>query len=129
MQVLKLNQIGTDLPGYPAALPGLCSNATIQAIAGAKIHSLLALSSMLSKQAGCSEPLLVMQHGKTQNVVINELCDGCIGVVPLIEKSPARALLYGFTQTWDLAVRTWDVLKSMVTGGFSLNCLAGPVGI
>lgn len=129
VQVLNTNQIGTVLPGYPAAQAGLKSNATIQAIDGEKIHSFTDLSSKVSKQAGKSVTFTVKEHGKTQNVVIKPNKDGKIGVEALIEKSPARAFTYGFTQTWDLAVRTWDVLKSMVTGGFSLNKLAGPVGI
>lgn len=39
------------------------------------------------------------------------------------------AIKYGFTQTWFMGTRILSELKSMVTGGFSLNKLAGPVGI
>ena len=97
VQVLNTNQIGTVLPGYPAAQAGLKSNATIRAIDGEK-SILYDLSSKVSKQAGKSVTFTVKEHGKTQNVVIKPNKDGKIGVEALIEKSPARAFTYGFTK-------------------------------
>ena len=46
-----------------------------------------------------------------------------------MDKSAGAAIPYGFTQSWSLATRILTVLKSLVTGHFSLNKLAGPVGI
>ena len=129
VQILNTNQVGNVLPDYPAAQAGLKSNARVESIDDKKIHSFTDLSTQVSKHAGKSVMFTVKQDGKTQNIAIKPDKKGKIGVMVPVEKSPARAFTYGFTQTWDLAVRTWDVLKSMVTGGFSLNKLAGPVGI
>ncbi|QVI33563.1 RIP metalloprotease RseP [Lacticaseibacillus chiayiensis] len=129
VQIFNTNQVGTVLPDYPAAQAGLKSNARVESIDGKKIHSFTDLSTQVSKHAGKSVKFTVKQDGKTQNIAIKPDKEGKIGVMVPVDKSPVRAFTYGFTQTWDLAVRTWDVLKSMVTGGFSLNKLAGPVGI
>lgn len=129
VQVLNTNQIGTVVPGYPAAEAGLKSNATVQTIDGQKMSSFTDLSKIVSKNAGKSVTFTVKENGKSKNIVIKLNKEGKIGVEAHVDKSPANAIPFGFSQTWNLAVRTWDVLKSMVTGGFSLNKLAGPVGI
>lgn len=129
VQVLNTNQIGTVVPGYPAAEAGLKSNATVQTIDGQKMSSFTDLSKIVSKNAGKSVTFTVKENGKSKNIVIKPNKEGKIGVEAHVDKSPAHAIPFGFSQTWNLAVRTWDVLKSMVTGGFSLNKLAGPVGI
>ncbi|BBF74481.1 putative zinc metalloprotease [Lacticaseibacillus paracasei] len=129
VQVLNTNQIGTVVPGYPAAEAGLKSNATVQTIDGQKMSSFTDLSKIVSKNAGKSVTFTVKENGKSKNIVIKPNKEGKIGVEAHVDKSPANTIPFGFSQTWNLAVRTWDVLKSMVTGGFSLNKLAGPVGI
>ncbi|MCT2891883.1 RIP metalloprotease RseP [Lacticaseibacillus paracasei] len=129
VQVLNTNQIGTVVPGYPAAEAGLKSNATVQTIDGQKMSSFTDLSKIVSKNAGKSVTFTVKENGKSKNIVIKPNKEGKIGVEAHVDNSPANAIPFGFSQTWNLAVRTWDVLKSMVTGGFSLNKLAGPVGI
>lgn len=129
VQVLNTNQIGTVVPGYPAAEAGLKPNATVQTIDGQKMSSFTDLSKIVSKNAGKSVTFTVKENGKSKNIVIKPNKEGKIGVEAHVDKSPANAIRFGFSQTLNLAVRTWDVLKSMVTGGFSLNKLAGPVGI
>lgn len=129
VQVLNTNQIGTVVPGYPAAEAGLKSNATVQTIDGQKMSSFTDLSKIVSKNAGKSVTFTVKENGKSKNIVIKPNKEGKIGVEAHVDKSPENAIPFGFSQTWNLAVRTWDVLKSMVTDGFSLNKLAGPVGI
>lgn len=125
VQVLNTNQIGTVVPGYPAAEAGLKSNATVQTIDGQKMSSFTDLSKIVSKNAGKSVTFTVKENGKSKNIVIKPNKEGKIGVEAHVDKSPANAIPFGFSQTWNLAVRTWDVLKSMVTGGFSpINWLA-----
>ncbi|WP_442599533.1 RIP metalloprotease RseP [Neobacillus sp. D3-1R] len=54
---------------------------------------------------------------------------GIIGVYSPVEKSPIKALTYGFEQTYFWTKEIFVMLGKLVTGQFSINMLSGPVGI
>lgn len=54
---------------------------------------------------------------------------GIIGVYSPVEKSPIRALTYGFEQTYFWTKEIFVMLGKLVTGQFSIDMLSGPVGI
>lgn len=54
---------------------------------------------------------------------------GIIGVYSPVEKSPVRALTYGFEQTYMWTKEIFVQVGKLVTGQFSINMLSGPVGI
>lgn len=54
---------------------------------------------------------------------------GQIGVTAGLNHSVGAKLKYGFTQSWANATQIFKILGSFLTGGFSLNKLAGPVGM
>ncbi|PYZ93111.1 RIP metalloprotease RseP [Salipaludibacillus keqinensis] len=54
---------------------------------------------------------------------------GVIGVTAPMEKSISGSILFGFTQTYEFTVLIIEALGMLVTGQFSLDHLAGPVGI
>ena len=54
---------------------------------------------------------------------------GVIGVMAPMEKDFGGAVMFGFTQTYDYTVLIIEALGMLITGQFSLDHLAGPVGI
>ncbi|ADH99288.1 RIP metalloprotease RseP [Salisediminibacterium selenitireducens] len=59
----------------------------------------------------------------------DEMEQGVIGVYPPMERSVTDAILFGFTQTYETTILIIEALGMLVTGQFSLDALAGPVGI
>ncbi|WP_416150915.1 RIP metalloprotease RseP [Salipaludibacillus sp. HK11] len=54
---------------------------------------------------------------------------GVIGVMAPMEKDFAGAVAFGFTQTYEYTKLIFEALGMLITGEFSLDHLAGPVGI
>ncbi|PTL39626.1 RIP metalloprotease RseP [Alkalicoccus saliphilus] len=54
---------------------------------------------------------------------------GVIGVMAPTERSISGALAFGFTQTYEYTALIIEALGLLITGEFSLDALAGPVGI
>ncbi len=54
---------------------------------------------------------------------------GMIGVVRNIEYSPIQAIIYAGEEIYRVSMLIFDVLGLIITGEFSLDYLAGPVGI
>ncbi|WP_461212842.1 RIP metalloprotease RseP [Lacticaseibacillus sp. GG6-2] len=126
---LNTNQIGTVQAGSPAAKAGLVSGAKIQSIDGTKITTFTDLQKVVTAHKKQTLTVKAEQQGQVRSLAVKPDKKGLIGVSILMDKSPQAAISYGFTQTWSLTTRILTVLKSMVTGHFSLNKLAGPVGI
>lgn len=55
--------------------------------------------------------------------------EGVIGVYAPTEHSVTGSILFGFTQTYETTVLIFEALGMLITGQFSLDALAGPVGI
>jgi len=108
----------------PAA-KALPTTATIKALNGKKMNNYNDILTYLGKNK--TKPVQVTTTKKT--VTIKPDKAGKIGITPQMDHSLVPAIQYGFTQTWSIATRILGTLKSLVTGGFSLNKLAGPVGI
>lgn len=127
MQNLNTNQVGNVMSGSPAAVAGLKQGDVITKINDTQIHKFADLQKAVTESK--KQPLTVQVKGQASALTIRPGKDGLIGVQPPVERNFGSAVKYGFTQTWDLTVRIFSVLKRMVTGHFSLNQLAGPVGI
>lgn len=54
---------------------------------------------------------------------------GQIGVLRPLEKNPFKAAAFGAEQTWYWFTEIFTLLGALVTGGFSIDALSGPVGI
>ncbi|MFD1485716.1 RIP metalloprotease RseP [Lacticaseibacillus baoqingensis] len=126
---MNTNQIGLVQANSPAAKAGLQPNAYIQSVNGTKITDFTSLQAAIQKHPKAPLAVVAKQSGRVQTITIKPNKAGVIGVGVHTEKSVGPVVSYGFTQTWDLTTRVLTVLKSMVTGHFSLNKLAGPVGI
>ncbi len=60
---------------------------------------------------------------------MTERQEGFIGVNAPAEHSPIEAIQFGAVQVYEVTILIFDVLGMIVTGNFSLDYLAGPVGI
>ncbi|MDQ0253677.1 regulator of sigma E protease [Evansella vedderi] len=64
-----------------------------------------------------------------ERVLHEDQVEGFVGIAPMMEKSIIGAVAFGFTQTYEFTVLIFEALGMLVTGQFSLDHLAGPVGI
>ena len=127
--VTNTNQIGKIEPNSPAAAAGLKADSRIVSIGGDKIAAFDDIQGAVAQYRGRTTTLVATKAGKTQKLMIRPTSDGTIGVYAKTTKAPLAAIKSGFTTTWAYVTGIFHVLAQMVTGHFSLNQLAGPVGI
>lgn len=122
------NQIGTVTSGSPAAQSGLKANDRIVAVDGKKTSSFQAVAKQIAKHKGSDIKLAVRRGSKNIHLQVKPK-KGVIGITSAIDRKFSTALKYAVTEPWQLTRQILGALRSLVTGGFSLNKLAGPVGI
>lgn len=122
----------------PAATAGLKQDDLITSVNGKTIEKYAELSSVIQQNAGKEIKLGIMRDGKEQTVAVtpkevtvNKQKVGQIGIqyANTYDKNPLKAIPYGFEQTWTWLVQIVKILVVLVTGGFTLDALSGPVGI
>lgn len=122
----------------PAATAGLKQDDLITSVNGKTIEKYDELSSVIQQNAGKEIKLGIMRDGKEQTVAVtpkevtvNKQKVGQIGIqyANTYDKNPLKAIPYGFEQTWTWLVQIVKILVVLVTGGFTLDALSGPVGI
>ncbi|NLJ72594.1 MAG: RIP metalloprotease RseP [Syntrophomonadaceae bacterium] len=130
-----LGQVMEDKPAYSA---GLLENDKITEVAGVKVNSWQEFTDIISTtEAGTSLEILVNRNNELITVVvIPEFDKGSnstiIGVLPLVnydKQSILTAIGLGLQQTYELTTLLLAALWTLVTGGASMQDLAGPVGI
>lgn len=132
-------QIGTVLEDSPAARAGLVSGDRILQVDQKPIQEWSDLLSIVTVNTGEEMLFTIDRSGVQEQVKItpdvvelegtNGQTRGMIGVSPRYEKSFIGSLEAGFTTTIDYAKIIFTSLGIMITGGFSIDDLAGPVGI
>lgn len=122
----------------PAATAGLKQDDLITSVNGKTIEKYDELSSVIQQNAGKAIELGIMRDGKEQTVAVtpkevtvNKQKIGQIGIqyANTYDKNPLKAIPYGFEQTWMWLVQIVKILVVLITGGFTLDALSGPVGI
>lgn len=115
---------------------GLKNGDEIQSIDGNEVSSWQDVQEAIQKNPGKEIEFVVERGNKTEEIlVVPQEVDregekvGVIGVYPPVEKSPINAFKYGFTETYFWTKQIFVILGSLITGGFSLDALSGPVGI
>ncbi|MDZ5711755.1 RIP metalloprotease RseP [Jeotgalibacillus haloalkalitolerans] len=134
--------LGDIVPDDPADQAGLEKGDEVIAISGEEISSWADLTGIVSESPG-EELTIDVQRGDESlsfNVTPEErtfeqgeetISQGIIGVYnPRIE-SPSifQSIQYGAEQTYFWTVTIFDLLGDLITGQFSIDALAGPVGI
>lgn len=122
------NRIGDVNTASPAARSGLQAGDRIVAVNGKKTTSFAAVASQISKHKKQTIHLNVTRNNKHLKLAVTPK-KGLIGITSSVDRNLKTALKYSVTEPWQLTRQIFAALRSLVTGGFSLNKLAGPVGI
>lgn len=129
----RLGQLTED---GPAVAAGLKTGDEIQSVGGAEVTSWMDVQENIQKNPGKEIEFVVVRDGKTLTipVVPKEIerdgqTIGIIGVYPPVEKGILKAFQYGAMQTYGWTKQIFIILGDLVTGGFTIDSLSGPVGI
>ncbi|MDM5283585.1 RIP metalloprotease RseP [Peribacillus frigoritolerans] len=129
-------KLGELTPDGSAVNAGLKSGDVIQSIEGTEVSTWGDVQESIQKNPGQEIEFVVDRDGKTLEVPVvpqeveregNKI--GIIGVYPPVEKAPIKAIQYGFTETYFWTKQIFIILGDLVTGGFTIDSLSGPVGI
>ena len=129
----KLGELTED---GSAISSGLKAGDDIQSIDGSEVSSWEDVQMSIQKNPGKEIEFVVDRDGKTLEIpVVPQEVErdgervGIIGVYPPVEKAPLKAIEYGAVQTYYWTKQIFIILGDLVTGGFTLDSLSGPVGI
>lgn len=132
------NVIGTVQKNSVAAKAGLKAGDQIVAIDGHQVSNWQDLVSDLGSRGGKETTLKVKQAKQIKEIQLtpktvkqNGQKTGQIGITEKIKNDHSiRAILvFGFTQTWNIIMLVFSAIGHMITHGFSLNDLGGPVAM
>ena len=132
------NVIGTVQKDSIAAKAGLKAGDRIVAIDGHQVSNWQDLVSDLGDRGGKKTTLKVKQAKQTKEIQLtpktvkqNGQKTGQIGITEKIKNdhSIGAILAFGFTQTWNIIMLVFSAIGHMITHGFSLNDLGGPVAM
>ncbi len=121
----------------PAAKAGIKTGDAVIAVNGTKTNNYEEIYDAINKNSSKKPIKLKVKHeGRIKNYMIRpkySKAEGkgryLIGISVWYKKDLRSQFLYGFTQTYDNAIAIFQTLGSFFNGGFSLNKIAGPVGI
>jgi len=130
-------QLGKVIQGYPAEKSGLMAGDHIIKIDGKQTNSWENIVSYVSKHPKEKINITIKRDGQQKQIDLitgqrkgeNGKAEGVIGVYQPTHHSFIESVGAGFTQTYYWIKMEFAGLKMLVTGGFNLNNLAGPVGI
>lgn len=130
--------ITTVIENSPASQAGMKDGDLVTSINGNSIKSWDELSEEVKVSPNEEMSFTVQRDGKElefnltpKEVVSGKEKVGQIGVqyISPLEKNPVKAVVFGAEQTYDWTIRIFTLLGSLITGGFSMDDLSGPVGI
>lgn len=130
------NELGKITPESPAAKAGLKQGDIVNSIDGKKTKNWQAVVTEIAKHPNEQVNFKIQRGNANQTVSVKpekvksdgkEI--GRIGAAVPTDQSFGAKITYGFTQTVFWIKQIFSILGNMVTGGFSLNMLNGPVGI
>ncbi|GEO46705.1 RIP metalloprotease RseP [Companilactobacillus kimchii] len=136
MNGVATNQLGHIEKNSIAQEAGLKVNDTIVSVNGKKTGSWTALSTNIQNNPGKKVTLKVESNKKLKTVKLTPKSVksqgqsyGFIGIMPKTDSSVWAKVKYGFSYSWGTTVMVFHALGKMVSGGFNINQLSGPVGI
>ncbi|BDR56311.1 RIP metalloprotease RseP [Xylocopilactobacillus apis] len=137
VQDLNTNKITIYDRNMPAAKAGIKSGDSIVSVDDVQTHDYKEIKKELDKdQKGRPVKVKVKRSSHYKTFIIKpkySKTDGTgryyIGISVWYRKSFQSQILYGFTETYANSVAILQTLGSFFTGGFSLDKIAGPVGI
>ncbi|CAJ1183969.1 RIP metalloprotease RseP [Companilactobacillus nantensis] len=130
------NQLGGVQNGSVAQKAGLKANDKILSVNGKKTNSWATLTESIQNNPGKNMTLNVESGNKTEQVKLTPKTVkqsgqkyGMIGITAKLDSSVLGKIKYGFTYSWSTSLTIFHALGKMVSGGFNINQLSGPVGI
>ncbi|AKP66667.1 RIP metalloprotease RseP [Companilactobacillus ginsenosidimutans] len=130
------NQLGVIQKDSVAQQAGLKENDIITKVNGNKTSNWMELATAIQKNPGKKIDLTVKSHGNTRSVSVvpktqksNGQKYGMLGVQSQRDYSLGAKFKFGFTSSIQTTQAIFSQLGKMLTGGFNINQLAGPVGI
>ncbi|SDN29182.1 RIP metalloprotease RseP [Alkalicoccus daliensis] len=130
-------QVGEVTEDGVAIDAGLESGDSIEAIDGQPVETWEDMTSIIQERPNEAMDFVIDRNGEEFTVTMTpeerEVPEaenvGVIGVMAPTERSITGAVTFGFTQTYEYTTLIFNALGMLITGGFSLDALAGPVGI
>lgn len=122
----------------PAATAGLAKGDFVTAIDGKSIETWQELSDAIQKNPEKELTLNIKRDSSNEIIKVTptkKTIDGqSIGQIGVqyqspVEKSPLKAIAFGFTETYNWIIKIFSILGALITGGFTIDALSGPVGI
>ena len=117
--------------GSPAQIAGLKQGDKIEYISGKKIEDWNDVSKSIGNK-GKKIEIKVSRNGKYETFKINprkEKDRYVIGITPVIEKSPSKAIIGGFKSTWYITRQMYKSLGMLASGNVAMKDVSGPVGM
>lgn len=111
---------------------GLKEGDIVHAIDREEVSSWLDIVEIIRAHPGETLNFQIERDGSLFDVMVtpkNLDGEGKIGVYQPMEKSFINAFIYGFTETWFWTKQIFIILGELITGGFTIDAFAGPVGI
>ena len=130
-------QVGDLTEDGPAYAAGLEEGDEIVAIDGEPVDSWEEMTAYIQERPDETMTFDVQRGEETMSVDMTsdtregpeDQEEGVVGVYAPTEHSVTGSILFGFTQTYETTILIFEALGMLVTGQFSLDALAGPVGI
>lgn len=122
------NVIGGVESNSGAAVAGLKSNDKIVRIGQHEVASFSDIATAIKGDKDQTVAVTVRRGDTTKRLRVH-VKKGVLGVYSSRDTGVVNAVKYGFTQPCAITQQIFKALRSLVFGGFSLNKLAGPVGI
>lgn len=128
--------LGTVVKDSAAAKAGLHKGDTVISIDGAEISTWNDIVDVIQKHPDEKITFTVERNGKTMDIPVTPKSIsedgktfGRIGVNSPVDHSLLKVATYGITQTYVWTVEIFKLLGHLISGGFSIDMLSGPVGI
>ncbi|ENH96554.1 putative membrane-associated zinc metalloprotease [Gracilibacillus halophilus YIM-C55.5] len=130
-------ELGTVAEDSPAEEAGFQSGDRITAIDDQPVDKWDEFQSMIQEHPNETLEMLVQRDQEEivvqvtpREVEVPEQENiGQVGVTPVMEKSLLRSIPYSVNETYEMSTLILQTLGKLVTGQFSIDALAGPVGI
>ncbi|KGA98217.1 metalloprotease RseP [Alkalihalobacillus alcalophilus ATCC 27647 = CGMCC 1.3604] len=130
-------RIGTLTEDGVAREAGLLKGDEVQSIDGTPVHTWTEMTSVIQANPNQEIDFVISRDGETQTIAVTPQVreslegepEGVVGIHQPTEFSIVGALQYGVTQTYTVATMIFEVLGLIVTGEFSMDYIAGPIGI
>lgn len=129
--------IGDIEANSPAEQAGLKPGDQVVSIDGEAVSAWTDIQAVIQQHPGQALTLTVERSGEAHELTVTPTTEttadgqtyGLIGVTAPLDTNLAAKIAYGFSATWQMFTALLAAIWHMLSGGFSLDSLGGPVAI